>query len=224
MSVQTKSRCIALIFALTSMMVASAAMSDNPPAVSPDGLHLVKNTEFALVYVKPGASLKPYSKFAILDCYVSFKPNWREDMQTDYDIPITDDQIKQIETEVAAEFKKVFTAQLEQGGFQLTNEVGPGVLVLRPAVINLTVAAPTDMANPGMQTFATSAGQMTMVLELFDSQTDQLLARVVDPESSSDYGVFTWQSGVGNISAADGIMTKWSDTLRHYMEAARGAQ
>ena len=224
MSVQTKSRCIALIFALTSMMVASAAMSDNPPAVSPDGLHLVKNTEFALVYVKPGASLKPYSKFAILDCYVSFKPNWREDMQTDYDIPITDDQIKQIETEVAAEFKKVFTAQLEQGGFQLTNEVGPGVLVLRPAVINLTVAAPTDMAKPGMQTFATSAGQMTMVLELFDSQTDQLLARVVDPESSSDYGVFTWQSGVGNISAADGIMTKWSDTLRHYMEAARGAQ
>ena len=56
--------------------------SDDPPAVSPDGLHLVKNTEFALVYVKPGASLKPYTKFAILDCYVSFAPNWRENMQT----------------------------------------------------------------------------------------------------------------------------------------------
>jgi len=86
------------------------------------------------------------------------------------------------------------------------------------------MAAPTDMANPGMQTFSTSAGQMTLFLELYDSVTSQLLARVVDPESSSDYGVFTWQSGVGNVAAADGIMTKWSDTLRHYMEAAHGAE
>jgi hypothetical protein len=224
MIIQSMPRIVAAVVAVVGLMCASAAMSDNPPAVSPDGLHLVKNTEFALVYVKPGASLKPYTKFAILDCFVSFKPNWREDMQTDYDVPITDDQIKQIEGELAAQFKKVFVAQLQQGGFQLVDTAAPDVLVLRPAIINLTMAAPTDMANPGMQTFSTSAGQMTLFLELYDSVTSQLLARVVDPESSSDYGVFTWQSGVGNVAAADGIMTKWSDTLRHYMEAAHGAE
>jgi hypothetical protein len=224
MVVQSIPRVVAAAFAVLGLMCASAAKSDDPPAVSPDGLHLVKNTQFALVYVKPGASLKPYSKFALLNCFVSFKPNWREDMQTDYDVPITDDQIKQIETEVAAEFKKVFTAQLEQGGFQLTDNAAPDVLVLRPAVINLTVAAPTDMANPGMQSFATSAGQMTLYLELYDSVTSQLLARVIDPEQSNDYGTFLWQSGAGNYAAADAVMVKWSDTLRHYMEAARGAQ
>ena len=65
---------------------------------------------------------------------------------------------------------------------------------------------------------------VTMLLELYDSQTSQLLARVIDPEDASDYGIFVWQSRVGNLAAADAIMKKWSDTLRHYMEAAHDAQ
>ncbi len=224
MVVLSMPRILAAMFAVASLICSSTALSADPPSVLPNGLHLVKHTKFALVYVKPGASLKPYTKFAILECYVSFKPNWRQDMETDYDIPITDDQIKRTETEVAAEFKKVFVTQLEQGGFQLVDDAAPDVLVLRPAVINLTVTAPTDMEAPGATTFATSAGQMTLFLELYDSVTSELLARVVDPEASRDYGSFIWQSGVGKMAAADAIMTKWSDTLRQYMEAAHDAK
>src|SRR5512143_1628069 len=58
---------------------APVASSAGSPAVSADGLQLVKNDAFARVYVRPGASLKPYTKFAILNCFVSFAPNWRED-------------------------------------------------------------------------------------------------------------------------------------------------
>jgi len=215
---------LAAVTAVLSLVFATAAFCADPPAVSPDGLHLVKNTEFALVYVKPGASLKPYTKFAILNCFVSFAPNWRENMQTNFNIPITEDQIQQTESELAAEFKKVFVAQLEQGGYQLTDQAAPDVLVLRPAIINLQITAPQDMEDPDETTFSTSAGQMTLFLELYDSVTSQLLARVVDPEEASNYGIFTWGSKVGNIEAANQIMTKWSDTLRHYMEAANGAQ
>jgi hypothetical protein len=215
---------LAAVAALLSLLFAPAAFSADPPAMSSDGLRLVKNTEFAVVYVKPGATLKQYTKFAILDCFVSFAPNWRENMQTNFNIPITEDQIKQTETELAAEFKKVFVAQLEQGGYQLTDQAAPDVLVLRPAIINLQITAPQDMEDPDEQTFSTSAGQMTLFLELYDSVTSQLLARVIDPEEASNYGIFTWGSKVGNIEAADQIMTKWSDTLRHYMEAANGAQ
>jgi hypothetical protein len=215
---------LAAMTAVLCIAFAPAAFSADPPAMSPDGLRLVKNTEFAVVYVKPGATLKPYTKFAILNCFVSFAPNWRENMQTNFNIPITEDQIKQTETELAAEFKKVFVAQLEQGGYQLTTDAGPNVLVLRPAIINLQITAPQDMEDPDETTFSTSAGQMTLFLELYDSVTSELLARVIDPEEASNYGIFTWGSKVGNIEAANQIMTKWSDTLRHYMEAANGAQ
>ena len=215
---------VAVCFAWLGLFCAASAVADFPQ-VSPEGLHLVKRNGAAVVYVRPGASLKPYGKFAILQCAVAFKPNWREDMQTEYDTPITDEQIHQIESEVAAAFKQVFSTTLSNGGYPVVDTAAPDVVVLRPGILNLSIAAPAvNLENPGQQTFATSAGSMTLVLEFYDSVSSQLLARVIDPQTSSDYGVFTWQSGAANVSAAEGVMKKWADTLLRYMEAAHGAQ
>jgi hypothetical protein len=204
---------------------AAVASSASSPAVSADGLRLVKNDAFARVYVRPGATLKPYTKFAILNCYVSFASNWREDMQTNFNIPITEDQMKQTEAQIAAEFKKVFVTQLEQGGFPMVDTAAPDVLVLRPALLNVYIAAPQNMEDPNEVTITSTTGQLTLYLELYDSATNQLLARAIDPESASATdGLFMWQTRAGNITAADEVMTKWADTLRHYMEAARGTQ
>jgi Protein of unknown function (DUF3313) len=216
-------RIAATIAALLCMAFALVVRAEDPPAVSSDGLHLVKHTEFAVVYVKPGASLKPYDKFALLDCFVSFAQNWRENMEDDNNNMISDADIKRIETELAAKFKQVFVTELQAGGFQLVTDAAPDVLVLRPAIINLQMQAPPNNWDPGEQTYSASAGQMTLYLELYDSVTSTLLGRVIDPEAATNYGGFTWQSQAGNIAAADGIMKKWSDTLRHYMEAARDA-
>ena len=211
----------AAIATLLCMTFAYAAMGEEPPAVSSDGLHLVKHTEFAVVYVKPGASLKAYDKFAILDCFVSFEKNWRQNMESEGDVLITDADVTRIETELAAQFKKVFVTELQAGGFPMVTDAASDVLVLRPAIINLDMEAPPNDWDPGEQTYSASAGQMTLYLELYDSLTSTLLARVIDPEAATNYGVFTWQSQAGNVQAADQIMKKWSDTLRHYMEAAR---
>jgi hypothetical protein len=107
----------------------------------------------------------------------------------------------------------------------MVSTAGPGVLVLRPAIINLYIQAPQNMADPSEQSFGQTAGQLTLYLELYDSVTNQLLARVIDPEVASPAdGMFMWQTRAGNITAANEVMTKWADTLRHYMEAAHGAQ
>ena len=222
MVVPSMPRLGATFAALLCMTFAYAATGEEPPAVSSDGLHLVKHTEFAVVYVKPGASLKPYDKFAILDCFVSFAKDWRQNMADNDNNLISDADVKRIETELAAQFKKVFVTELQAGGFQLVTDAAADVLVLRPAIINLEMEAPPNDWNPGEQTYSTSAGQMTLYLELYDSLTSTLLGRVIDPEAATNYGMFTWQSQAGNIAAADEIMKKWSDTLRHYMEAARG--
>ncbi|HEY6598787.1 MAG TPA: DUF3313 family protein, partial [Pseudomonadales bacterium] len=168
----------AAITALLCMTFAFAASAADPPAVSSDGLHLVKHTKFAVVYVKPGASLKAYDKFALLDCFVSFRKGWREDMEDDSTNMISDADIKRIETELAARFKQVFEKELEAGGFQLSADAGADVLVLRPAIINLDMEAPPNDWDPSEQTYSSSAGQMTLYLELYDSLTSTLLARV----------------------------------------------
>jgi len=204
---------------------ASTAATASSGAASSDGLVLVKNSALGRVYVRPGATLKPYTKFAILNCYVSFAPNWREDMQTNFNIPITQEQMQQTEAAIAAEFKDVFVTQLQQGGFPMVTTAAPDVLVLRPALINVYITAPQNLADPDSATISSTTGQLTLFLELYDSASNQLLARVIDPESvSATDGTFMWQSRAGNITAGKEAMTRWADILRQRMEAARGAQ
>ena len=47
---------------------------------------------------------------------------------------------------LAAEFKKVFTDELQnKGGYQVVTTAAPDVLVLRPALLNVEVNAPDLM-------------------------------------------------------------------------------
>lgn len=211
--------------AKASTPTAPTSVAASPGAASSDGLVLVKNSELGRVYVRPGATLKPYTKFAILNCFVSFAPNWREDMQTNYNIPITTEQVQRTEAAIASEFKDVFVSQLEQGGFPMVTTAAPDVLVLRPALINVYITAPQNLADPDSVTVSSTTGQLTLFLELYDSVSKQLLARVIDPESvSATDGTFMWQTSAGNITAGREAMTRWADILRQRMEAAKGAQ
>lgn len=206
-------------------VTAFAADKDPPPQVSQDGLQLVKQTKSQLVYVKPGASLAPYDKFAILDCYVEFAKNWQRDYNNDQlglSNRVNDDDIKRMKDGLAAEFKKVFTKELQaKGGYQVVTTAGPDVLVLRPALINVQVTAPDIMSADIRRTIVQSAGSMTLYLELWDSTTNQILARVMDAQAD-DRGIATYANRVTNVQAADTILEEWADKLVERVDLARG--
>jgi hypothetical protein len=212
---------------LAAMLLAGApafAAGDPPPEVSKDGLHLVKKTDQRLVYMKPGATFSQYDKVMILDCYVEFAPNWEKDFNDSavgLQDRVTDDDVQRMKTELAAEFKKVFIDELQnKGGYQVVDTAAPDVLLLRPALINVKVNAP-DLMTPGVvATVANSAGQMTLYLELWDSATSTILARVMDAEA--DRGGFAQVSNsVTNKVAADRILQSWAEDLRKRLDAVR---
>ncbi len=204
----------------------SALLADSPPEVSSDGLHLVKNTGSRLVYLRPGATFGKYDKMAILTCLVEFDKNWQSNynsQQVDPSTFVTTDNMNQIKKELAAEFMKVFTRELKAGGYQIVDTAAPDVLVLRPAIINLRVTAP-DLMTPGISmTVVRSAGSATLYLELWDSMTNTILARVMDSQADQGMGGAVANS-VSNLQAADFILRGWADALRAHLEAARSAQ
>jgi hypothetical protein len=213
--------CIAVSLGLVHSSVLLAA--DAPPAVSADGLHLQTNTGSRLVYLKPGATFSKYDKVAILDCFVEFDKNWQSNYNSDQVDPstfVSNDDMNRIKKELAAEFKKVFARQLQaNGGYQVVDSAAPDVLVLRPAIINLRVTAP-DLMTPGISmTVVRSAGSATLYLELWDSMTSKILARVMD--SQADQGGGGAADSVTNFAAADFILKRWADILRKHLEAAR---
>ena len=126
---------------------------------------------------------------------------------------------------LAEEFKKIFTQELQtKGHYQIVDVAAPDVLVLRPAIINLMVTAP-DIMTPDMNSIiVSSAGQMTLYLELWDSVSKTILAREIDPQADqSSGGMGEIADGVTNQAAADIILKHWADLLRKHLDEVRGS-
>lgn len=204
-------------------LVANAA--DDFPAVSPEGLELQKDTRARAVYLKPGFTLSPYKRVAILDCFVDFTKDWQKEFNQDQmgaGSRATTKDMDRIKAGLADEFRKVFTDELQtKGGYEVVTTAAPDVLVLRPALINLAITAP-DLQSPNMnRTIVESAGQMTLYLELYDSVSNTLLARVMDPKADNR-GMAQMANRVTNKAAADRILRQWASALREHLDAAQG--
>lgn len=195
------------------------AEKQDVPEVSSDGLNLVEHTKHRIVYSKAGATLDAYTKVKILDCYVEFKKDWQKDYNLNelgLDGRVRDRDAEAIKTRVAAEFRKEFTKVLGEKGHEVVDDTGADVLLLRPAIINLDVTAP-DIPTAGMRdVIVASAGSMTLYLELYDSATSELLARVVDAEADPDMGPVR-ADRVTNTAAADRILRRWAEELAGHL-------
>lgn len=217
--------CLAAGLGLACSSALRAA--DSPSEMSSDGLRLQKNTGTRLVYVRPGTNFGKYDKVAILDCLVEFDKNWQSNynsQQVDPNAFVGTDDMNRIKKELAAEFKRVFTRELQSnGGYQVVDNAAPDVLVLRPAIINLRVTQP-DLMTPGIDmTVIRSAGSMTLYLELWDSMTNTILARVMDAQADQGLGGPQVANSVTNARAADFILRQWAGALRKALEAARAS-
>jgi hypothetical protein len=195
-----------------------------PPQTDKDGLVLKTQTKQRLIYVRPGATLAPYDRVALLDCYVEFQKDWQRqfnDSKVGLEGRVTDSDVARMKQLLAAEFKKVFTKELESGGYRVVDTAAPDVLVLRPAIVNVVVTAP-DILTPGISaTVVRSAGQMTLYLEFWDSSTNTIIGRVLDAEADNSPFAQAANS-VNNVAAADRILQMWAVELRKHLDAVRG--
>ena len=105
----------------------------------------------------------------------------------------------------------------------MTDEAGGDVLLVRPAIVNLDITAP-DVSSPGRSyQFSESAGEMTLYLELYDSETSAIIAKAMDRKRDRERGYMQWQTRVTNTQAAKRIMKSWASTLREALDEAHAA-
>jgi hypothetical protein len=211
--------CLALV------CPAAVAATQPPPQVTKEGLHLYKQAKHRVVYVRPGASFTQYKRVAILDAYVEFSKDWVKEYnrtQRELSRQISDSDLERAKTALQSDFKKIFADELQEGGrYQVTDSGGADVLVLRPALVNIRVSGPDLMAPGRSVTYVESAGSMTIYLELWDSVSNQILARVVD--AKGDPGMYGQRaSSVTNRAAAERMMRSWADELRSRLDLVEG--
>ena len=191
-----------------------------------DGLVAIEESRVHAAFVNPEADFSVFERVAILDPHVAFRSNWQRDQNRSRSRNVRASDIERIKTDVAALFKEVFTEQLEAAGYEVVNYADEDVLVLRPAIIDLDVTAP-DTRNTGRaRTYTASTGAATLMLELFDSVSGDLIGRAADRRAAGNSAGFaTAANRVTNRANARREFRVWADKLvefldSHYVKAA----
>jgi Protein of unknown function (DUF3313) len=221
-----QARKVSLI--ISSLLVSALAVSpvwakQDLPAINDEGMELVKDTKMTTIYADPGADLGIYNRIMLEDASVAFKKNWQRDQNRSIRgvSRVKDSDMERIRQDVATLFREVFTAELVDGGYELTDQAGEDVLIARPAIVNLDVIAPDIMTASRTYSYSESAGEMTLVLELYDSLTNDKIVTARDRKRDYRKGYQQWRTSVSNRSTAKRLMSSWARAFREALDDAR---
>jgi hypothetical protein len=185
-------------------------------------METMQDSDLALVYAKPGVDLHRYDRIILEPATVSFRKDWRRSQNRGPARKVTDKDMSRIVSDLSDLFDDVFTQELTKGGYELASGPGENVLRVRPAIVNLDIVAPDVDSPHRVDQYSGSGGEMTLYLELYDSQTGDLIARALDRKRDPElHHYFEWRSRVSNLAMARRMMRSWASTLRAGLDQAR---
>ena len=213
----------ACLFALTLALTSSFAASkkDVDEAMGRDGLQKVNVKGLELAYARPGASLAAYKRVKLDPVEVQFDKSW-EPTRTGSRIKLGPEEREKIRANVARLVEEEFTKVLQKGGaYQITTDSAPDVLRVKASVLNVYINAPADTGAGRSKTYVSSAGQMTLLAELSDSASGQMLARVADRREGNRMARMERAEPGDNEGAARDVAASWAQILRKALDKAR---
>ena len=209
---------LALAFALSSALAAS---SKNLEArMAKDGLQKTTVKNIDLVYARPGATLAAYKRVKLDPVEVAFSPSWNP-TRTGSSMKLSSQEKENIRTGVAKLVEEEFARELQAGGrYQVTTDSAPDVLRVRAGVVNLYINAPGN-GPARSRTYVSSAGEMTLIAELADSGSGQVLARVADRREANNTQMQLTNNAINEFEARN-IATTWAKALKKALDNAQG--
>lgn len=215
-----------LVTVITGLSIGCASTA--PPTETSDGLVLQPDTRFQEVYARPGVDVSGFSEFGLESCEVSFRRNWQREQnenRVDLSNRVTQQDVDRIKDQLGALCDEHFLEALQKPpAYPMADafDDGEAVLVLRPSIINLDIAAPDVRGAGRSRSYTTEAGEMTLSLDIVDATTGETLYRIVDRRRSRDTGRMEWTTGVSNRAEAGRMLTRWSDMLREGLDRVTG--
>ena len=213
----------ALLFAALFATATAFAQKKNPidEMSSHDGLAKVEVKGMDLAYKSPDADMSRYGKIIVDPVEVAFHKDWNP-TRPGSNLKISSADRENIRAGVGKVVQEEFEKALGKGGtWQVVKEAGPDVLRIKAKVLNLYVNAP-DTKQPGVRTYTLSSGEMTLLLEMYDSETGAILARAIDRREARNTGQWQMSSSVTNVGDAQAIAATWAKILRDRLDKAKG--
>ena len=196
--------------------------------VTADGLYRVDNSVMQLAYMKPGWDLRGYTAMLIDPVTVAYKtdPGGRRRDPGGVgpqNFALSDTQMENFKSFFQEAVEDALT---EDGGYRIAGNPGPDVLRITAELMDLIIAVPTQESASSTTRLARSAGAVTLVMEIRDSQSGEIIARVADRRDPS-------ASGAGNMVRVSPqavradmrrLFESWATLLRERLDDLRAVE
>lgn len=218
-SMSTRARLAPLVFLLA---FGNAFAGDD--ARTWDGLESRKVKGLDQVHVRPGVEFKAYAD-VLLDApvEVAFDRNWDPNNGVrSVSRQTSTKDIQRIQQQMSTGFREAFAEELGKGGYSLVDAIGDRTLRVTAAIADVYINAPDRMAPGRSTSYTMEAGRMTLVMELRDGPTGQLLARVVDEKSGTDTGSLQMTTSATNSAEFRRAVRSWAGRLVEALDKLNG--
>jgi hypothetical protein len=207
------------------LVLASAGLANaQETSTTWEGLELTKVKGLDTVYMRPKAQIAAYKTVQINPSRVEFSKGW-ERHSANFENQPTADDMQRIKTRLAELVRETFAKELKTHGYAVLESPAEDTLLVSASIINLYIDAPNVAAAGRAKTYTTGAGKMTLVLELRDAPTGQLLARVIDEQiDNNPGGRMEWANAATNEADARRIIEGWATRLRKGLDGLQGKE
>ena len=182
-------------------------------AQSFDGLYPVSGARRGTqVWVREDFDLSSYNKILLEGAGISYRPvkkgssmaGANSSKQT---FPISAKNRAAVRDTFAESFTKILGAQKR---FEVVEEAGPDVLLIRGALLDVISSVPPDPIGRS-NIYLTSVGQATLIVELRDSETETPLLRAMERRATSaNSNRAIWSNPVNNMREVRLLADAWA--------------
>ena len=214
---------ITLIALFLSVTATAATAKSNPPETSIEGLTLVEQDRRGEIYADSDIDWGIYSQIQLERATVAFRKHWKRDQNRSDPFKVRERDVERIKTDLSDLFHEVFTEELSSaGGYTMADTTGENVMTIKPQIVDLDIYAPDTMRAGRNQSFTEQAGRMTLVLEVYDSVSGDLIAKASHRQDAPRYGFAQWTTSVSNRAEARRMLQRWATFLRTRLDEAWG--
>lgn len=207
----------AATLALFAGCASSPTIDTGPDAEATfDGLMPIKGGSADAAWARPGADISQYSKIRLLGAGVEYRPGGESGRmytaRTNADhFEVTEEQKAKFEQVMQEAFREELALSEH---FTLVDKNGPDVLLIVGGLLDVVSFVPPDPVGRA-EILLSRVGEATLVLEIRDSITGAILARVVDGRAAEkSSGELMRSNRVTNRAEVRRLAKSWARLLR----------
>jgi Protein of unknown function (DUF3313) len=189
--------------------------------VTHDGLTRVDKSVMDMAWVQADLDLRGYKKLMLAGAEIQYRvvddkgAHYRPGRNDTTEFPISDESKAKLRETVS----EVFREQLAKSKrYEITNIPGPDTLLLVGTLIDVVSKVPPDDAPGRYDVYLSSVGEATLVLELRDSMSNEVLARAADRRAAEQTGYVTASNPVTTLSEVRRLASSWANLLRKRLD------